>query len=164
MAASDIKVAEAVITYCNRIRAASRNIIKLFTGKRLSHIHMPASVTGVAHHNCHAGVFVLFISQTTPADNMGILKIIPLFAVGIGLSEPDHLFKIRHTRPVLGRIPVIIRIKNAGNTGLPEKYQGIGQRLEPVLNKGLQALTVLGIVVVYKRSAEDHNLLRLLMH
>ena len=91
---------------------------------------------------------MLVIAPADPAENVGIVKIVFLFPVRVAAAGFYEFPEVRYERPVLYGVPVIIGIEDARRAGIPEQDQGVGERFEPVFDKGLQALPDLGVVVV----------------
>ena len=116
----------------------------------LAHKHFPASCISVAHHNCDPGIGMFFIPSANPADDMLIIKAVFLFSVGISAAELNQFAEVADGRAIPNRIAVIIRVKHAWFSFCTQQDQRIGKRLEAVINKALEALPILGIMVVDK--------------
>ena len=115
-----------------------------------SHKHAFFAVIGVADDNGKAGVGVVMGASADPADDVGVVKIVFLLSVGVAAADLDHLAEVGDKRAVLNRISVVIGVEDAGGSALAQQDHGIGNGFEPVRDKGLEGLSILGVVVVYK--------------
>ena len=134
----------------NGIGAVSQCVPEGYAGMLFSHQHAYLAIVGVADDNCKSGIGMFFFASPHPADQVGIVKIVLLFSVCVSASDFDHFSEIRNEGAVLYGISVVIGIKHTWYAALTQEDHGVGKGLEPVGNKGLQALAVLCVVVVHK--------------
>ena len=89
-------------------------------------------------------------ASADPADDVGVVKIVFLFSVCVAAADLDHLAEVGDKRAVPNRISVVIGVEDAGGSALAQQDHGIGNGFEPVRDKGLEGLSILGVVVVHK--------------